>query len=447
MPRIAFLLALLVPLPLLAASPDWPAILKPAKVQLPPPQDDVVWRPDLAKALQEAKQTHRPLFVTLRCLPCKQCSAFDKDVLEGGPVLEPLLKQFITVRLTSAKDVDLRILPMAGHQDMDLSWWGYILSPTGQLYAIFGGRDEVSDETRISVPALANVLQRVLDHHYNPARASWHIDPPAPDLDQPLFTPTMLPGYPSWRSRSGPEVKAQACIHCHQVAEILRQPAIDAGTFDKHRDTEIWPLPENIGLVLDRDHGLLVKKVLAGSPAASAGLKAGDILAAANDTRLFGQADLRGILHRLGQGDHDLALVYHRSGAVASATLHLSGDWRKTVLDWRMSISQGNFGAYPGFWPLPASNNERKKVGAGSASMAVKPFLGPKPTITTKAGLKGSDIITAVDGQSPNLSGRAFLVWFNMRHSVGDEVRITVQGSSTEKRELVYTLLPRGQEN
>src|SRR5205085_10655158 len=124
-------------------APDWNATLAaPPQAQLPAPLDKIIWRPDLAAALAEARAANRPLFVTLRCLPCKQCSAFDKDVLEGGPGLDPLLRQFVTVRLTSAKDVDLRLLPMQDFQDLDLSWWGYFLSPEGRVYAIFGGRDE-----------------------------------------------------------------------------------------------------------------------------------------------------------------------------------------------------------------------------------------------------------------------------------------------------------------
>src|SRR6202035_1532874 len=132
-----------------AAKPDWTQILGAAggaaQGSLPVPQTKVVWRDNLEDAMAQAKAENRPLFVTLRCLPCKQCSAFDKDVLEGGPELDPLLKQFITVRLISAKSLDFRIFPAEGFQDMDLSWWGYFLSPEGKIYGIFGGRDEVSD--------------------------------------------------------------------------------------------------------------------------------------------------------------------------------------------------------------------------------------------------------------------------------------------------------------
>src|SRR5688572_5548327 len=63
------------------AARNWSDILGPSQATLPPPQDKIVWRDDVSAALREAAQTGRPVFVTMRCLPCKQCSAFDKDVL------------------------------------------------------------------------------------------------------------------------------------------------------------------------------------------------------------------------------------------------------------------------------------------------------------------------------------------------------------------------------
>src|SRR3982751_2774589 len=120
-----------------ASATPWSEVLTPAKVRLPAPLPSVRWRVDVPLAMAEAREQNRPLFVTLRCLPCKQCSAFDKNVLEGGAELDPLLKQFVTVRLTDANAADLRILPMEGFQDLDLSWWGYFLSPKGQVYGVF----------------------------------------------------------------------------------------------------------------------------------------------------------------------------------------------------------------------------------------------------------------------------------------------------------------------
>ena len=270
----------------------WNEILRPTDVQLPPPISyQVSWRTNLMTSFAEARAANRPLLVTLRCLPCKQCSEFDKEVLDGGSHLDPFLTQFVTVRLTDANLLDFRIFPVEGFQDLDLSWWGYFMSPQGHVYAIYGGRDEVSDKTRISAASLVKTMQRVLQHHYDPRRTRWNIDGPTPDWDAIAKTPNTLPGFASW-NQATPHAEKNACLHCHQVADILRAPSIDAGEFVPERDTQVWPLPENVGIVLDRDDGLLVTDVLPDSPAARAGLRPGDRLAAADDRKLFGQADL-----------------------------------------------------------------------------------------------------------------------------------------------------------
>jgi hypothetical protein len=416
----------------------WSAILAGPEgdTPLPAPLPKVVWRGDLGNAMAQARRENRPLFVTMRCLPCKQCSAFDKDVLEGGPQLDPLLRHFVTVRLTDVQDVDLRLLPMPTFQDLDLSWWGWFLSPEGKVYGVFGGRDEVSDETRISVPALANAMKRVMAHHYDPRRGTWDLDGPGP-LKGPLVTPRTLPGYDSWRAKGHAEVKAQTCIHCHQVAEILRQPAVDLKQFDKHRDFEVWPLPENVGLKLDRDDGLRVTQVFPGGVAEKAGLRAGDELAAAGDRRLFGQADLRGVLHRGPRGAGPVDVYWTRDGKVMGGTLHVPEGWRRTVLDWRMSVSQGNVGAYPSFFPLSAANKrQQRNIPAGS--MAVEPYAPGGPAKAT--GVRGDDVITAVGAESPDVAGRGFLVWFKMRYERGDEVTLTLKDPQGRQRTVTYPL-------
>jgi hypothetical protein len=423
-----------------AATPNWSEILTPTKANLPstPAQQKVLWRTDLKSALAEAAKSNRPLFLTLRCLPCKQCSAFDQDVLEGGDQITPLLQQFITVRLTSASDLDLNLLPIEGFQDLDLSWWGWLLSPDARVYAVFGGRDHVSDETRISVPALANTLRRVLAHHYDPRRPTWNIDGPAPRLDNDPLNPAELPGYRNWLNTAHEEVRKQTCIHCHQVADILRQPAIDANTFDKRRDTQVWPLPENVGITVDRDHGLLVTKVERGSAADTAGVKPADILAMAGGRKLFGQADFRGVLHRAPGTNATLPIAWLRDGKVMTGTLSLKDGWRNTSADWRMSISQGNIGADPTFFPLAASRNERLRAGVGPDAMAVKPYWGDQPILASRAGLAKNHIITAVNGKSPDVTGRAFLVWFRMNFDPGDRVTLDVVDPAGTRKQVTY---------
>ncbi len=450
----AFALAIaVVPGPVADAAPGdppWKEILGPAEGEVPGPRDgDVEWMTDVGAAFDLARREKRPLFVTMRCLPCKQCADFDKDVLEGGTELDPLLRRFVTVRITSVRDVDLGVFPMAGWQDLDLSWWGWFLTPERQVVAVFGGRDHVSDTTRISVPALVSTMERVLAHVNDPRRAEWKIDREPEIAAGEAMTPRNLPGFDAW-AREGWDGKprkiltdADACLHCHEVADVLREPAVRAKTLDKERDLTPWPLPENVGIELDRDHGLKVSAVTPGSAAAAIGLEAGDVLGAAGGRRLFGQADLRGVLHRGPRDAGEIGLVWTRGSGEASevhrGTLEVEAGWRETVLDWRMSISQGNVGAGPGFFPLRSPHRNRHRVPEGK--MAVEPYMGPSSrSVAAKAGVKKSDCLVAVDGESPPIHGRAFLVWFRKRYDPGDIVTLRLIARDGKERDVSYRL-------
>lgn len=419
-------------------SADWEEVLGPSLGSWPTGQTEVVWREDFGAALGEARDSGRPLFVTLRCLPCKQCSDFDKSVLEAGGTLDLYLRQFITVRITDAAQLDLARLPAPGYQDFDLSWWGYFLSPQAELYGIFGGRDEISDTTRISELALANNLSRVLDHHYDPRRSTWKVDGAPVASELASVSPRKLPGHDTWLA-GDPWAQTQTCLHCHQIADVLRQEQMDAGRFDKPSAVKIWPLPENVGLSLDRDHGLQVKAVEKGSAAEKIGLQVGDELGAAGGHRPFGQADFRGVLHRLANPSGSIELVWLRDGAVHTGEFKLKQGWRSTVLDWRMSISQGVIGADPGFFPLKGNRPDGKRN-----AMAVKPYWGKhaKQSPAFRAGLRPNHVILAVDGESPPKDGRGFLVWFRLRYEFGDKVRFTV-AEKGKTRDIEVKLAPR----
>ena len=421
--------------------PPWSEILTALEPPVPAGREAIVWHDEIGPALAVARQEGRPLLVTMRCETCRQCAAFDQAVLAGGPELDPLLGQFVLVRITDAARIDLRLFDVAGFQDLDLSWWGWFLAPSGRVYGVFGGRDEVADHTRISVEALAATMRRILAHHYDPRREAWAVDALEPDLTGEPLTPRQLPGYAPWLRRSPPAVRSQTCLHCHQVAEILRQPALAAGRFDKTRDLAIWPLPENVGLVLDRDHGLRVRDVEPASAAARAGLEAGDVLGAADGRRLFGQADFRAALHRGPREAGRIEIGWLRDGAPHWGGLGVAEGWRATVLSWRMSVSQGNVGASPGFWPLAIGAERRGHLGLDDDAMGVKPFFGEHPGgVAWEAGLRPQDVVIAADDRSPNLEGRAFLTWFRLRYDPGDCVSLTVIDAHGDTHQIEYRL-------
>jgi len=434
-----------------ADEPDWPTILGAPQGSIPAPQEAIVWRDDIYKALDEAKQTNRPVFAVLRCPPCKQCSAFDKQLLDGSPALDPLLAQFITVRILKATDLNFNLFKSDDFQDYDLSLWGYFFSPEGRIYSVFGGKDVDGDTTRISEASLCTQMKRVLAHHHDPRRAAWDIDGPLPDLESKPDTPKDLPGFAAWFETHGNALKTPPdyveqvgpeCVHCHMIADIKRLPAIKAGTFDVKRDIYVWPYPENVGLVVDRDDGLRVTKVTADGPAARAGIQVGDSLAMAGGRKLFSQTDFRAVLHRGPQADGVIPVAWIRAGQAQFGELKVADGWRVSNLDWRTTMAGGAFGAGPSFWPLAASPNDRQSRGIAADGMAIRPFFGRNPSGPAyAAGIRPDDVIVAVNGQNPDKNGRGWLIWFKLQYQAGDTVTMTAVNRQGQRREVSYTLV------
>tara|TARA_R100000027_G_scaffold67402_1_gene65968 strand:+ start:13385 stop:14614 length:1230 start_codon:yes stop_codon:yes gene_type:complete len=396
-------------------------------------QSEVIWREDLGAAFREAKDNDLPIFVTFRCPPCDQCSVFDGLVMHGSELMTPLFEQFITVRITDASQIDQRLFRITEFQDMDLSWWGYFLSPDGKIYGVYGGKDHLGDHTRISETGLVNTMKRVLDHHYDPRLEKWDIDGDIPDLRGEPTLPSDLPGYKKLK-RERPHLADQACLHCHQVNDILYMEAKDQPAFDKRTDVVPWPLPENIGLELDRDHGLLVVEVDPGGPADEAGIEVGDEIVVGDGRKLFSQADFRGVLHRAENGPTALTFYYNRGGQPAQAVVKTGEGWKAAKNFWRKSVYDGVLGAYPGFFPLRGPNTGKGK------GLSVQPYITAKANHPAwNAGLRKNHEIIGVDGMSVDLTSREFLTWFRMNYEPGDTVHLTVLESGTV-REIEYRL-------
>ncbi len=427
---------------------SWYEILDPANRNVPSLSEQLAWQPkiewfdNMDQAMQQAQQNYQPLFVTMRCIPCKQCSDFDKDVLENDGMLKEVLRNFVTVRLTSIRDIDLRLFPIDGFQDLDLSWWGWFFSPEGRTYGIYGGRDHVSDTTRMSVASLTLTCNRILAHHYDSRRNDWNIDGPIPDLSNTPITPLQLPGWKSWYSKAPQEYQEQTCLHCHQVSEVLRQPLIDKKLFNKHTDFDIWPLPENVGLIVNRDHGLLVDSVIPNSPAYKAGIIRNDILGAAGNRKLFSQADFMGVLHRGPKGKGTIPIYWLRGDEILKGQLELEDGWRKTILEWRKSVAEAAVGAHwGGGWPLRANSELRRKFKIANGEMSINPWFGNKPKGRAyEAGLRPFHTVIAVNGEKPEKHGRAFNLWFRMNYEPDDQITLTVLDKNGNQKFIKYKL-------
>ena len=88
------------------------------------------------------------------------------------------------------------------------------------------------------------------------------------------------------------------------------------------------PLPPRVAQVLDRTAGVEVVQVVDGSPAAKAGLKAGDVITALGDAPVSSPSDLMRAVRRADEGS-DLTITYMRDKKSATATARLERRERK----------------------------------------------------------------------------------------------------------------------
>src|SRR6185295_954016 len=164
--------------------------------------------------------------------------------------------------------------------DYDTTWHAFFLDADLNIYSRYGGRDEHSADGRQSKESLLTTMNEVLAVHERlrrspaaPARPPGERRGDGRDAD---FHPP--PG-----KRTTPEDISllkrghQGCIHCHQVREYRLLQDFHDKNFSRQQ-IFTYPLPENIGVRFDRAHGHKIEAVLPESPAAKAGLIAGDLV-------------------------------------------------------------------------------------------------------------------------------------------------------------------------
>jgi serine protease Do len=291
--------------------------------------------------------------------------------------------------------------------DYDLTWMGFFLHPDGIVYGRYGGRDADSADSRVSLAGLCYALETALAQH----RRTETRHPPLQTKP-----PRTVEQYPATR-----RLPERACIHCHQVYDLRRESLQMAG---KWRLDELWvyPLPENIGLTLDIDRGDRVARVAADSPAARAGIQAGDRLLTVNEQSIASFADLQYALHR-APARGTLNIAWQHENQTRKAELALPEGWRKTDLSWRWSLR----GVDPPPWVQgdDLSVEEKKALGLSAKRLAFRqgPFVSAP---ARQAGIRQNDIILGVDGKALDMSERQFGAYIRLNYRVGDRVTYNV---------------------
>jgi predicted metalloprotease with PDZ domain len=195
--------------------------------------------------------------------------------------------------------------------DYDTTWHAFFLDPGLNVYSRYGGRDEEAADGRQSKESLLTTMREVLEvHERRKARAAvlpfLLRDGQGEGRDDDV--------HPAPAKRSIPEdiplLKRghQGCVHCHQVQEYRMLQDFHDKKFSREQLFG-YPLPENVGLGFDRAHGHRIEAVIPDSPAAKAGLAAGDVVTRVADVAVHSEQDFRWALHRAPGGEQPMVTV------------------------------------------------------------------------------------------------------------------------------------------
>ena len=316
------------------------------------------------------------------------------------------------------KGVDLSLFQF----DHDLNWAGMFLNAEGVVYARYGTQSAEGSDAYNSIDGLINTMNRVLELHAAYPKNLAELKEKR-GASKPVSNALELPGL------RNPEKYAQRtergnCIHCHNIHDAEYQHALNTGKFSIEM---LWkyPLPDNIGLKIDRASGTRINHVAADSAAAQAKLASGEEVVRMNGQRITSIADMQWVLHHLPNTDTQVEIETSRSGKHA---VPLKAGWKESDFSWRGSM--WNAPPRVQVW-LPEVNEEtRTKLGLSKTDTALEVRWinrdGAGGRQMYDDGLREKDIVIAVAGRPLSGTSRQFHQHVKLHYKVGDVLPLTI---------------------
>ncbi len=301
-------------------------------------------------------------------------------------------------------------LDLAQHQfDFDLTWAALFLHSDGTVFARYGSRTKEGPMAINSVAGLTKTMERVLEEHSRyPKNRDFFAAKKGPSPKVRL-----VKEIPSKRIRKilARKPGREQCIHCHNVYDAFHDVALDAGTYDPRK---LWkyPLPDSVGVVLERTGGRRVERVVPDSAAARAGIRPGDELDTLGGQKILSFADVQFVLHHLPVKT-ELPATLKRDGGTIAATLALSGKWREGNLSWRGSMY--GMPPSPGLWVQAFKPDAKKERGIAANQLALN-VRGIFGSAVRRSGLKKGDVIVGYDGHTEHRSEGEFHAYLRLNH-------------------------------
>lgn len=304
------------------------------------------------------------------------------------------------MRLTRIDNVDLNLFDF----DYDLTFMVFFLDAQEKVYARYGGRDADSADNRQSLEGLRYTMQSVLKMHAQEEKAF-----AAKAQESPKFIRDISKG------------KGGGCMHCHQVRERLNANLRKSGNSSRDLAWR-YPLPENLGFVLEVERGNVVKSVTAKSAASTVGVKAGDVVHRLNGTPVHSFADAQHALDRAPkQGSIEIA--WQRDGQALKGSIALVEGWRRTDITWRHSVRR--LVPTVRLAGIDLTSDEKQTLGLSAKQLAFRPKF-PMSAPAQAIGLRAGDVILGLDGLQLEMVASDFWDHVHRNYLVGDRVALNV---------------------
>ena len=380
---------------------------------------------DWKRGFEEAKKTGKPLLVVLRCVPCLACAGIDASILTQEE-LQPLLKEFVCVRVINANALDLSLFQF----DYDLSFSTMFFNGDGTVYGRYGSWTHQKNAQDTTTAGYKRALEAALAlHHGYPAnRESLQGKQGAPmPVSDPLQLPNLAGKYKRELDWGGKVV--QSCVHCHQVSDAVRT------MYRKEKKTipQQWiypmPGPETIGLTLAASETAHVESLQEGSIGARAGFRAGDDIVKLQGQPLISMADVAWVLHHAPDSGTISARV-KRDGKEKNLNVTLPADWKmKSDISRRVGTWEMRAMALGGILLKELPENKRAEHNLKPNQMALfAEHVGEygEHAAAKKAGFKKGDILVEVDGLAGRITEGELIGTLLARHQSGEKVKATV---------------------
>jgi S1-C subfamily serine protease len=276
----------------------------------------------------------------------------------------------------------------------------FFLSPDEQVYARYGGRDAKDADNRQSLDGLRYTMLSVLAAHRQKVKA---------------FAPRSEKGPKSVRDLVG--WADSRCYHCHEVKEALINELDRSGRWSRD---QIWryPLPDNLGFVLEVDRGNVVGRVEPGSPAARAGLAVGDVLRRLGGVPVHSFADAQFALDKApAAGSVDA--TWKRGAVERSGKLTLPAGWKKTPVTWRASLR--HLVPTVPLYGQDLTAAQKKALGLAERQLAFRQEDRVQGA-AKEAGVRPGDVILGVDDRRLELDADGFRRYVRREYLAGDRV-------------------------